>query len=250
MTIQDFYAGLTPFYDLVYPDWEASVARQGEQLDAVVRARWGEGVRAVLDVSCGIGTQALGLAAMGYHVTASDLCAEAVGRAQAEAKGRGLDVDFSVADMRCVHAHHGRQFDLVLSCDNSLPHLLTDADILAALQSMYLCTRWGGGCLVSLRDYASVPRGGQHVQNYGLRERDGVRYVLTQVWDWQGEIYDLAMYVIEDRGEPEGRVRVMRTRYYALPIPRLIELMLEAGLVDVQRLDGSFFQPVVVGTRR
>jgi hypothetical protein len=41
----------------------------------------------------------------------------------------------------------------------------------------------------------------------------------------------------------------MRTQYYALSVSRLIELAREAGYVDVQRLDGAFFQPVVVGTK-
>ena len=36
---------LAPFYHLIYPDWEASVAWQGEALDAVIRAELGDGAR-------------------------------------------------------------------------------------------------------------------------------------------------------------------------------------------------------------
>jgi hypothetical protein len=42
----------------------------------------------------------------------------------------------------------------------------------------------------------------------------------------------------------------MRGRYYAVTTHTLIRLMQEAGFVEVQRLDGRFFQPVIVGTRR
>ena len=43
-----------------------------------IRQRWGEARLSILDVACGIGTQTLGLAALGHRVTASDLSAGAV----------------------------------------------------------------------------------------------------------------------------------------------------------------------------
>ena len=61
-TVTKFYAGLTPFYHLIYPDWNKSIERQASMLDAIVRERWGDAVNTVLDVACGIGTQCLGLA--------------------------------------------------------------------------------------------------------------------------------------------------------------------------------------------
>src|SRR5215471_9239016 len=82
MTAEDFYDRLAPFYHLVYPDWEASVQRQAAALDGILRDRWGSECRAILDVACGIGTQALGLARLGYAVTGSDLSSAAVARAR------------------------------------------------------------------------------------------------------------------------------------------------------------------------
>src|SRR5690606_21565792 len=111
---------------------------QGEQLDALIRRHWSGAVR-VLDVSCGIGTQALGLAGRGYAVRASDLSAGAVARAQQEAARRGVPLSAQVGDMRAAHALHGGGFDVVLSADNAVPHLLTDADILEALRQMRAC---------------------------------------------------------------------------------------------------------------
>ena len=79
----EFYAGLTPLYHLVYPDWEKSLKRQADMLDSVILEIWGAASE-VLDVSCGIGTQTLGLAGLGYVVTASDLSSEEVNRAKQE----------------------------------------------------------------------------------------------------------------------------------------------------------------------
>ena len=62
----DFYDRLAPFYHLIYPDWNASTLRQGDQLGALIEAHW-PGRRTLLDVSCGTGTQAIALALRGYR---------------------------------------------------------------------------------------------------------------------------------------------------------------------------------------
>ncbi len=248
MDVRRFYDRMSPFYHLVYPDWERSIEHQAHVLDAIIRAHWGTDVSSVLDVACGIGTQALGLARLGYQVTASDLSPAAIRRARAEAEQRGLSIAFSVADMREAAAHHRRAYDVVIACDNAVPHLLSDEEILAALRQFLRCTRPGGGCLISVRDYDQVERKDQ-VKLYDLREEDGVRYLLLQAWRFEGEIYDLDMYIVEDAGGTDCTAHVMRTRYYAVHTATLIELMERAGYVDVQRLDGPFFQPVLIGTR-
>jgi SAM-dependent methyltransferase len=247
--MDDFYDRLAPLYDLIFPDWDASIERQAEQLAGIIHERWGNGARSVLDVACGIGTQSIGLARRGFIVTASDLSAGAVERARAEAQQRGVEIDLSVGDVKAAHDHHGRQFDVVIACDNSIPHLLSDDEILHALRQMYDCTRPGGGCLVTVRDYDREERGTGLVKPYGVRDRDGRRYVLLQVWDFEGEVYDLAMYVVVDDGAARPATHVMRSKYYAIGTGRLLELMRRAGFASVERLDRRFYQPVLVGSR-
>jgi SAM-dependent methyltransferase len=161
-----------------------------------------------------------------------------------------LKVDFSVADMREAFTHHERQFDIVISCDNSVPHLLTDNDILTAFRQFHQCTRPGGGCIVSVRDYEKEDLSKQQIKPYGIRDEVGVRWLLWQVWDPHGVTYDVSMYFVEDRGEPECRTHMMRSTYYAVGIQKLITLMKQAGFEDVRRLDERFFQPVITGTRK
>ena len=72
--------------------------------------------------------------------------------------------------MRAAYAHHGRQFDVVVSGDNSITHLLNDDDLLLALRQLYDCTRPGGGCLLTVRDYDREERGTGIVKPYGVRE--------------------------------------------------------------------------------
>ncbi|SFV01756.1 class I SAM-dependent methyltransferase [Pseudoduganella namucuonensis] len=247
--MSDFYDRLTPFYHLIHQDWHASVELQGGQLSALIEAEW-PGAGKLLDVSCGIGTQAIGLARRGYSVAASDLSAKEVERARREAAAAGVDVAFSVCDMRRAHDHHGAGFDVVLSGDNSLPHLLTDDDILVALRQMLACLSPDGGCLITLRDYEREERGVNLVKPYGVRTENGKRYLLFQVWDFEGEHYDLVFYFIEeDLASGAVQTHAMRSRYYAISTAKMCELMREAGFDDVRRIDGAFYQPVLVGTR-
>ncbi|GIH80136.1 SAM-dependent methyltransferase [Planobispora longispora] len=54
----------------------------------------------VLDVACGSGRHALGLARLGHRVTGLDVSAEAIAYARDVAVREGLDVDLRVGDMR------------------------------------------------------------------------------------------------------------------------------------------------------
>lgn len=246
----DFYDQLTPFYHLVHQDWNSSIDRQGEQLSSIIRSEWSSSKK-ILDISCGIGTQAIGLAMRGYSVVASDLSEKEIDRAKQEALSRDAKVSFSTCDMRSAHAHHGSGFDVVISVDNSIPHLLTDEEILLALRQMTACLSVGGGCLITVRDYEREERGKNLVKPYGTRVENGSRYLLFQVWDFEDDIYDLTFFFVEENLlTREVKTHAMRSRYYAISTSRLSELMREAGLINVRRLDGAFYQPVLLGTKQ
>jgi SAM-dependent methyltransferase len=248
--MSDFYDRLAGLYHLIYDDWDEAIERQAEQLDSIIRERWGAGSRSILDVSCGIGTQAIGLAQRGFAVTASDVCEPALARAKAEAGRRSVAIDFSLCDMRAAHAHHQRQFDVVISADNSITHVLNDDDLLLTLRQIHDCTRPGGGCLLTVRDYDKEPRGTGLIKPYRVRAEDAQRYVIFQVWDFAGEIYDMSMYfVVDDATAGPLTTHVMRTRYNALGTDHLLALMRQAGFVSTARLDGRFYQPVLLGSR-
>jgi SAM-dependent methyltransferase len=245
--VRSFYDGLAPFYHLIFENWDTSVARQGHQLAGLIAERWGRDARVVLDGAAGIGTQALGLLRLGFHVIASDLSLGAARRARRESAARGLRLPAVVADFRAFPLAAACA-DVVLVADNALPHLDTEADIARALEECFRCARPGGGCLITLRDYGPPPPPGTlETHAYGARSWSGRRYDVRQIWTWRGPRYDLSFEITPlDGGE---RATVLTTSYLAIPVDRMVALVRQAGFHDVERLDGRFFQPVVAGTR-
>lgn len=247
-----FYKQLAPKYHLLYPDWNAAIDNQSRMLGEIIGKEWNRATKKVLDVACGIGTQSLALAALGLDVTASDLSPEAVARAKKEAEQRGLPIAFSVCDMKKAHACHGTGYDLVICAGNALPHLMSDDEILEALESMYSCLKPGGGCLITMRQYDLEKRGTGIFKPMGVRDVDSRRYVIFQVWDFVGERYRLTMYFVEEDLETgESATHVMRSEYYAINPNKVVDLMSRAGFDQVRRLDyGVEYPAILVGTRR
>jgi SAM-dependent methyltransferase len=247
--VRAFYDGLAPLYHLLYEDWDAGVVRQGRVLAGIIAERWGPQARVVLDAAVGIGTQALGLLGQGFGVIGSDLSPGAVRRAEGEATARGLRLPLVVADFRALAARSGFA-DVVVVADNSLPHLDGEADIRTALDECYRCLRPAGGCLVTMRDYGPAPATGTiETHPYGQRSWNGRRYDVRQIWRWRGPRYDLSLEIAPVDGDGAEPATILTTSYLAIAPARVMALMREAGFDAVARIDGRFFQPVLVGTR-
>ncbi len=204
----------------------------------------------VLDCACGIGTQTLGLAGAGYRVHATDLSPEAVRRAESEADARGIAATFGVADMRRLDEEVEGPFDVVVSADNALPHLLTDEDLDAALSAIRSVLAPGGLLLATTRDYdamlAASPRPSGDLPR--LLETNGPRRMVTQAWTWTGsEQYRLDHFMlIEEQGS--WRVWHRQAEYRAITRRVLSHHLQRAGFGAVRwRLpeETGFFQPVV-----
>ena len=246
--VRSFYDEFAPLYHLVYQDWDASIVRQGTALASLIAERWGADARRILDAAVGIGTQALGLLGQGFEVVGSDLSLGAVQRAAREAHLRGLRCRCLVADFRALAAR-SQSVDVVLIADNALPHLEDEEQIRTALAECLRCARPAGGCLITMRDYGVPPPPGTvETHPYGERVWNGRRYTLRQVWTWRGPRYDLA-FEIAPIDNPGERPIVLTTSYLAIPPDRVAALMREVGFSDVERVDGRFFHPVLVGTR-
>jgi Ni,Fe-hydrogenase I cytochrome b subunit len=102
--------------------------------------------------------------------------------------------------------------------------------------------------MLSVRDYASAQRT-DFVHPYGVRWRDGVKYLPLQAWHWHSPThYDVTFYLILDE-QPAASILRVTTQYYAISTDRLLSLLMQAGFVDAQRLDDTIYQPILVARR-
>jgi SAM-dependent methyltransferase len=245
-----FYDELAPYYHLLYGDWSSAIGSQGAALAALLAAEGIERGAPVLDAACGIGTQTLGLLTLGYQVTASDISAGAVHRLKDELSLRKLSATTRVDDLRTLALCVPGSMAAVLACDNSIPHLLSDEEILQAFRSCHRSLRPNGVVVISVRDYAVIDRKNPDVRPYGLRrDGDGCRFLAVQAWEWEGDQYDVRLYLTKESPDGSCGTQVILSRYYAVSIARLVQLMEDAGFAEVRRLDDVLFQPVLIGRR-
>ena len=122
---QTFYDSLASQYDKLFFDWQATTKEQAVLLDGLFRAEGFDTTASVLDCACGIGTQAIGLAALGYPVTASDISEGELAEAKVRAESNGVTVNFARADFCKLSETFAEKFPIVICMDNALPHMLT-----------------------------------------------------------------------------------------------------------------------------
>jgi len=248
-SVRGFYDALAPDYHRIFADWDASMTRQAAVLGALVAGDLGPGPHRVLDCSCGIGTQAIGLALAGHRVVGSDLSPVAATRAAAEAAARGARLPTAAADMRRL-PFASDVFDVVVCADNSVAHLLTAPDVTASLTGMRRVLRDGGLLVLTVRDYDEIRRTRPGATPPQVSENADGRVITFQLWHWHedGERYDQEYFQLVPGDPDDWAVRVRRTTSWALTRSQLTEFVTAAGFVDVRWHDpaaGGFYQPVL-----
>jgi glycine/sarcosine N-methyltransferase len=247
--VRAFYDQMAERYHLIFADWQASIERQAAALDRLIRDALGPGPRSILDCACGIGTQAIGLARLGHRVQATDLSPAAIERAEREAAAAGVAIAFGVADLRALSNSVSGSFDVVLACDNVLPHLLTDDDLRLATANMAAKLRPGGLFLASIRDYDRLAQ--ERPRTEGPRVIDGPdgRRIVFQIWDWaeDGGTYRLQQFIVRETGAG-WETDCFAADYRALLRHDLDAALRDAALERIEWLEpeaSGFYQPIM-----
>jgi len=244
------YDDLADYYDLIFENWEASMARQAEVLGPILERASGvaQPVR-ILDCACGIGTQTLGLAKAGFKVTASDISSRAVDRLRVEAARRSLDIQSFVANMLNLSVVPDTDFDAAICIDNALPHLDSDEQLVAALGQIRSKLRPEGLLVASIRDYDRQIEERPVVQGLAFYDDQDGRRIVLQVWDWIDDLrYVFHLYITHETAAG-WQVTHGAAKYRALRRDQLTEALNQARFRKVRWLlpaESGFYQPVVL----
>lgn len=248
--IQSFYDNLATQYDKLFLNWQATTREQAVLLDGLFARQGFDRSARVLDCACGIGTQVIGLAALGYDVTASDISEGELAEARNRAAANQVQVAFAQADFRTLAETFTEPFDIVIAMDNALPHMLTAEDLAAAIGSITGRMAPGGLFVASIRDYdALLAEKPPYSPPYIHQTPEGQR-VSFQTWTWEGDNYRLIQYIIEDGQALQ--VSKFECEYRATRRAEMTRLLLENGCAEVQWLfpeETGFYQPIVIAKK-
>ena len=247
---QTFYDNMASQYDKLFLDWTATTKEQAVILDRVFTESGFDCDASILDCACGIGTQAIGLASMGYLVTASDISDGELAEARKRAKENNVQICFEHADFCALSNTFTEQFDIVIAMDNALPHMLTSQALEQAITSIVKQTKSGGIIVASIRDYDSIlAEKPSYSPPYIHRTEKGQR-VSFQTWVWKGDNYQLTQYIIDD--ENSLKVNKFECEYRAIRREEITNMFLSKGCSDVVWKfpeETEFYQPIVIARK-
>ena len=248
--VQTFYDKMAAQYDKLFSDWQATTHEQAVILDKIFAGSGFDRTASVLDCACGIGTQSIGLAALGYPVTASDISEAELEEAAVRAKDNGVEIRFAHADFCALSDTFSEQFDIVIAMDNALPHMLTAEALESAVRSIAGQLAPGGIFVASIRDYDSLLEEKPPYSPPYVHKTDKGQRVSFQTWTWEGDLYRLTQYIITD--EDTLQTSKFECAYRATRREELTNLLLSAGCSEVEWKfpeETGFYQPIVVARK-
>ena len=248
---QNFYNQLASQYDKLFLDWESATREQAVILNRIFNRYGFDNTARILDCACGIGTQAIGLASMGYCVTASDISDSELTEAQKRASKNGVQIRFEHADFCALAKTFSEQFDIIISMDNALPHMLSSEDLENAVRSITGQIRPGGIFVASIRDYdALLTEKPLYSAPYIHKTNKGQR-VSFQTWQWNNDVYHLIQYIIDD--EDSLQISKFECDYRATCRAELTNHLLSCGCSEaVWKFpeETGFYQPIVIARKQ
>ena len=175
------YDTLAEVYEWLVPDNlltpEGSAATFSPLLDALDHSA------RILDCAAGSGQLAVGLAAMGFNVVATDASAGMIARTRTLATEYGLDLPVLVCSWRELPARGLGRFDAVLCVGNSLAHAPGPAARRAALAAMASILRNQGLLVVTSRNWEKARNQGSGIEiSDRTTERHGRTGLVVRAW--------------------------------------------------------------------
>ncbi|MBE6765675.1 MAG: class I SAM-dependent methyltransferase [Ruminococcaceae bacterium] len=244
---QTFYDNMASQYDKLFLDWHSTTREQAEILDRIFRDNGFDTSARILDCACGIGTQAIGLASLGYNVTGSDISDAELAEARSRAARDNLQISFKNADFCNLSESFSEPFDIIIAMDNALPHMLTASDLQAAVRSITRQLANGGMFVASIRDYDELLKSKPPYSPPYIHKTDSGQRVSFQTWEWNDNRYRLIQYIIDDCGTPQ--VSRFECEYRATRRDELTDLLLSCGCRSVVWKfpeETGFYQPIII----
>ncbi len=153
----------------------------------------------LLDVACGEGSFAVGMAEKGIAVTGVDASSQMIALARERAEDAGVTVDFRVEDMRTLP--FAEEFDLVTCFFDSLNYLLTVQGLHDAFQSAFQALRPGGFYIFDMNTIYGLAVDWMRERTYIQNETEDFIEIHQQDFDYENLIAAMTVTVFQKQGE-------------------------------------------------
>lgn len=231
-TTEEFYRAVATSYDAM------TRFAQRLQSEAEVLRGWQERFRfrTALDAACGTGIHAILLAEAGVDTTAADISPEMLARAKQNAAARNVSVHWVESPMQKLSRHIRRRFDAVLCLGNSLPHLLSPADLRDALGAFYRLLGPGGHLILQLLNYHKILASGNRL--IGVHRQGATEFI--RFYDFLEETIHFNILQIDWESAPP-KTRLNSTELYPYRWEDLQPALLKAGFIHFERYGNMKF---------
>lgn len=231
-TPEDFYDKISNKYHWFFSSWENIMGQEVSLIQPILDKY---NVKTVLDCSCGSGLQAIGLTKNGFTVDGCDISQSMIDKAYDLCRRENFNIVFKKCDFRELESAYNNKFDAVISWGNSIPHMMTEADILKALSSIYSRINDGGIALFDMRNYDVMLEKKKRFHPMRINDvKDDKRYSLLFVFDYlESFIRFNVIYLIEDLKTGEKHMEFESVDYNPIKKNDFVKMLTQVGFKNI-----------------
>ena len=243
------YETLSSDYDR-FVNWESRLQYEMPFIENQINQLLNSAVRplSILDSACGTGMHAIALAKLGHHVSAADLFPQMVEISRRNAAMAEAEVRFETAGFGQLAARFGEgKFDLLLCLGNSLPHLLSAAELDAALRDFAACLHPGGMLLIQNRNFDQVMQRRERWMEPQVHREGDSEWIFQRFYDFEPDgLIRFNIVTLKNQGGKEWQSTVASTRLRPQLRHELEPALADAGFTSVRAygsMTGDAFAP-------
>ena len=240
-----------------FVNWQSRLAYEMAFIEQCLRDAAGEAhlQPRVLDSACGTGQHAIALAKRGYPIAGADLSIGMIEQARENAGQAGVNVPFKAAGFGELGAAYSDAtlfpFDGLLCLGNSLPHLLSDADLNNSLQDFAACLRPGGMLLIQNRNFDAVLAGRERWMAPQSHREGDTEWIFLRFYDYQPDgLIQFNVITLRRSANADWQQEISSTHLRPVLQADLIQKLHNAGFRDVicyGDMTGAPFNPETSG---
>ena len=194
---------------------------------------------------------AIDLVQRGYPTSGADLSASMIERARANAAAAGVVLPLAAVGFGALARTFPQPFDAVFCLGNSLPHLLTPADLSAALRDFAACLHPGGLLLIQNRNFDAVMASRERWMEPQAHREEQREWLFIRFYDFEPDgLINFHILTLQRTEKGEWKQEISTTRLQPLRQAELTAALAAAGFAHIQSyggLNGSPFDPAASG---